>query len=207
MRILFTKVKAADFLKTMCTTLESQILNPAHGITYEQCMTAFRNEVRKKFPAEATTTTRGRRVQQTQRGRGRGRGRGGIKNSGKRKSHPDERMVKGKSGKWLAVHASYRLPKEVWRDLPDAEVTKINNERNAYKRGRGSGDSNTAVSQLTTDTAGMATIQVPMTMLQQASTATHITNDGHNTQADGSTHPMGGRNEQAQLRSRNNGRT
>ena len=45
MRILFTKVKSSDFLKTMCTTLETQILNPAHGITYEQCMTAFRNEV------------------------------------------------------------------------------------------------------------------------------------------------------------------
>ena len=64
MRILFAKVKSADFLKTMCTTLESQILNPAHSITYEQCMTAFCNEVCKKFPQEATTNTRGRRIQQ-----------------------------------------------------------------------------------------------------------------------------------------------
>ena len=54
----------------MCTTLETQILNPGHALTYDQCMTAFRNEVRKKFPAEATTTTRGRRVQQLGRGRG-----------------------------------------------------------------------------------------------------------------------------------------
>ena len=201
MRILFTKVKSADFLKTMCTTLESQILNPAHGITYDQCMTAFRNEVRKKFPPEATTTSRGRRVQQAQRGRGRGRGRGGNRFSTKRKSHPDERMVKGKSGKWLAVHASYKLPKEVWLDLPDAEVTRINNERAAYKRSKGNNDNHTVVSQLTTDTAGMATIQVPMTVLQQASTANQVTNDGTDT------NPMGGRNEQAQLRSRNSNRS
>ena len=78
-RILFQKVKSADFLRTMCTTLESQILSPQHGITYEHCMTAFRNEVRKKFPPEATTNTRSRRIQSTGRrgGRGGGRGRGG----------------------------------------------------------------------------------------------------------------------------------
>ena len=70
MQILFMKVKSADFLKTMCTTLETQILNPGHALTYDQCMTAFQNEVRKKFPAEATTTTRGHCVQQLGRGRG-----------------------------------------------------------------------------------------------------------------------------------------
>ena len=197
MRILFTKVKSADFLKTMCTTLETQILNPGHALTYDQCMTAFRNEVRKKFPAEATTTTRGRRVQQVGRGRGRGRGRGGRGNNGKRKSHPDERMVKGKSGNWLTVHPSYKLAKEVWLDLPDAEVRRINDERAAYKKSKRSNDSSTVISQLTTDTSGMATIQVPIAMIQQATT-----NDD-SAQSETNTNPMGGRNEQAQLRSRN----
>ena len=204
MRILFTKVKSADFLKTMCTTLETQILNPTHGITYEQCMTAFRNEVRKKFPPEATTNTRGRRVQQVGRGRGRGRGRGGRGYNGKRKSHPNERMVQGKSGNWIAVHPSYKLPKEVWLDLPDAEIQKINNERAAFKRSKSNNDSSTVISQLTTDTSGMATIQVPISMIQQAK-STQAENES--TSESGNTNPMGGRNEQAQLRSRNSGRS
>ena len=209
-RILFTKVKSADFLKTMCTTLESQILNPAHGITYEQCMTAFRNEVRKKFPHESTTTTRSRRVQQVGKGRGGGRRRGrwGQRNSGnaKRKSHPNERMVKGKSGRWLAVHASYKLDKDVCIDLPDAEKRKINEERAIYKRSRGGNDNTSVVSQITTDTSGMATIQVPIAMLQQASTATSTQgNDDVSQQQHINISPMGGRNEQSQLRSRNNG--
>lgn len=209
MRILFSKVKSADFLKTMCSTLETQILNPATVLTYDQCMTAFRNEVRKKFPIEATTTTRGRRIQQIGRGgRGRGRGRGGRGYGGKRKSHPDERMVKGKSGKWLAIHPSYKLPKEIWLDLPDAEITKINDERTAFKRGRSDNDNVTVVSQLTTDTNGMATIQVPISMIQQAATGTRVSDDATNQeQENSSTNPMGGRNEQAQIRSRNNGRT
>ena len=210
MRILFTKVKSADFLKTMCSTLETQILNPAHVLTYDQCMTAFRNEVRKKFPIEATTTTRGRRIQQLGRGgRGRGRGRGGRGYNGKRKSHPDERMVKGNSGKWLAIHPSYKLPKEIWLDLPDAEIKKINEERSAFKRGRGGNDNATVISQLTTDTSGMATIQVPISMIQQAATGTQVTNEDASSsqgQDNNNTNPMGGRNEQAQLRSRNNGR-
>ena len=203
-RISFTKVRSADFLKTMCSTLESQILNPMHGITCEHCMTAFRNEVRKKFPPEATSSTRSRRVQEVGRGRGRGRGirgsRNGANNNTKR-SHPEERMVKGKSGKWLAVHASYQLPREIWIDLPDAEVTRINNERAEYKKRKMSGNDNeTVISQIATETNGMATIQVPMTMLQQASTqATNVTNS-----SSGNQNPMGGRHEQAQLRSRNN---
>ena len=212
MRILFTKVKSADFLKTMCTTLETQILNPGHALTYDQCMTAFRNEVRKKFPAEATTTTRGRRVQQLGRGRGRGRGRGGRNFGNKRKNHQKERMVKGKSGKWHAIHPSYKLAKEVWNDLFDAKINKINNERAAFKRTRRGNDAPTVISQLTTDTNGIATIQVPVAMIQQAATNPTPTpaNNKHTSwqnQSGGNNNPMGGRNEQAQLRSRNSGRS
>ena len=209
MRVLFSKVKSADFLKTMCTTLETQILNPTSVLTYDQCMTAFRNEVRKKFPTEATTTTHRCRIQQLRRGgRGCGGGRGGRGYNGKRKSHPDERMVKGKSGKWLAIHPSYKLPKEIWLDLPDAERRKINDERATFKRGRSGNDGATVVSQLTTETNGMATIQVPMSMIQQAATSVHSNIDKvQQEQDDVSANPMGGRNEQAQLWSRNSGRT
>ena len=107
-------------------------------------------------------------------------------------------MVQGKSGKWIAVHPSYKLPKEVWLDLPDAEVKKINEERSAFKRNKTTNDTSTVISQLTTDTDGMATIQIPMSMIQQATTAqgsSEVTSDG------GNTNPMGGRNEQTQLRS------
>ena len=146
-RIMFQKIKSVDFLKTMCTTLELQILNPHHGITYEHCMTAFRNEVRKKFPPEATANTRSRRIQTTGRrgGRGGGHGRGG-RFTGKRKSHPDERMIKGKSGRWLSVHASYKFPRDIWSDLPDSEINKINRERAEYKKRRNNNDNDTVIS-------------------------------------------------------------
>ena len=124
---------------------------------------------------------------------------GGIMAS--EKSHPDERMVKGKSGNWLTVHPSYKLAKEVWLDLPDAEVRRINDERAAYKKSKRSNDSSTVISQLTTDTSGMATIQVPIAMIQQATT-----NDD-SAQSETNTNPMGGRNEQAQLQSLNGSRS
>ena len=116
-------------------------------------------------------------------------------------------MVKGKSGRWLAVHASYKIDKDVWMDLPDAEKRKINEERYKYKRSRGSNDNASVVSQLTTDTSGMATIQVPIAMLQQVSTATSTQgNDDMSQQQHVNIIPMGGRKEQSQLQSRNNGR-
>ena len=68
-------------------------------------------------------------------------------------------MVKGKSGKWHAIHPSYRLAREVWNNLPDAKINKINNERAAFKRNRRGSDAPTVISQLTTNTNGIATIQ------------------------------------------------
>ena len=121
-------------------------------------------------------------------------------------------MVKGKSGKWHAIHPSYKLAKEVWNDLFDAEINKINNERAAFKRTRRGNDAPTVISQLTTDTNGIATIQVPVVMIQQAATNPTPTpaNNKHTSwqnQSGGNNNPMGGRNEQAQLRSHNSGRS
>ena len=121
-------------------------------------------------------------------------------------------MIKGKSGKWHAVHPSYKLAKEIWNDLPDAKINKINDERAAFKRTKKGNDASTVISQLTTDTDGMTTIQVPILMIQQATTnPNHIINDSENAtqqdQGSGINNPMGRRNEQAQLRSRNNGQS
>ena len=117
-------------------------------------------------------------------------------------------MVQGKSGKWLAIHPSYKLPQEVWLDLPDAEIKKINDERAAFKQSKSGNDNATVISQLTTDTNGMATIQVPVSMIQQAATGTHVSDNSTQQEQDNvGTNPMGGRNEQAQIRSRNNGRS
>ena len=57
------------------------------------------------------------------------------------------------------------------------------------------------------DTNGMATFQVPLTMIQQASTQGAQVTSGESQQSviqpNEQRNPMGGRNEQAQLRSRN----
>ena len=113
-------------------------------------------------------------------------------------------MVRGKSGKWIAVHPSYKLAGDIWSDLPNAEIKKIHEERAAFKKSRSTNDSATVVSQLTTDSNGMATIQVPISMIQQA---TSTQEEKQEPSDNGNTNPMGGRNEQAQLRSRNGGRS
>ena len=68
------------------------------------------------------------------------------------------------------------------------------------------------ISQLTTDTNGIATIQVPVAMIQKAATnltpiTTNTKNMSQQNQGGGNNNPMGGRNEQAQLRSHNSGRS
>ena len=50
----------------------------------------------------------------------------------------------------------------------------------------------------------MATIQVPISVIQQA---TSTQEEKQEPSDSGNTNPMGGRNEQAQLRSRNGGRS
>jgi hypothetical protein len=135
---------------------------------------------------------------------GRGRGRGNYNNRRKRN---DTRMVRCTDGTEVKVHASYKFDDRTWNLLPDAERNRIIQERSDYKRGRHGGgpDDRSTISQITTGTAQQgndlqSVVQSVQQLQMQISNMSNNSNDGNDTPP---TSIMGGRNEQASLRSRN----
>ncbi len=123
---LMKKIESVSWLLPIKASLEAQMLMPDHQVTYQRCMTAFRNAVSAKFPPELIQNSRNsRRVQETKRN---GKGK---KGGGKRKPHQDERMVKTTDGRWIAVHASYRIDSKDYNKLPASEKKRLNEERAA----------------------------------------------------------------------------
>ena len=182
MRILCRKVNA-DFLQHTRSSIQIELTKTPVTMTYAMALANFRNEVNQKFPPEmAPANRRTRRINQTGRGRGReGRGRGRGRGSGRGRGgrgHPEARYVTGSDGKTYEVHASYKFDSNVWSNLPQSERNRIMEERRVYRESKKrsasqiSTDDGTAISEMTTD----------------------------RTTTGGTV--MGGRNEQASLRSR-----
>jgi hypothetical protein len=156
----------------------------------------------------------GGRFHGRQNGRGRGRGRDTSgRHNGYKRSHRDARMVQCTDGSQMEVHASYRLTDDQWHILPEAEKTRILTERANYKRSRGynnNPDDRSTISQLTTITGGddirsisesVNNLQRQISNLQSQPSRNNNNADDTNNGPPGSI--MGGRNEQASLRSRN----
>ena len=122
----------------------------------------FRNVVNTKFPpGMASNNTRVRRINEVSRntsgvrftgyGRGRGRGRGGRNNGrgrgnfsgrgqgrgrGSSRGHPDARFITGTNGKTIEIHPSYNFPPNIWDVIPYAERRKITEERSQYSNNK-----------------------------------------------------------------------
>ena len=126
LRILNQNV-GADLLQAIKASIAIELTKTPMNMTYEQALSAFRDEVNRKHPPELSQNTRPRRIQQTQfgcgagrsgrgftrggRGRGRGFGRGGR--GGRGRGHPEARFVTGMDGKTIEVHPAYKFNPEV----------------------------------------------------------------------------------------------
>lgn len=201
LRMLTGKINV-DFLATMKASINVELTRMPVTMTYQQALTAFRNEVNRKFPPDTTPTrntrrrlqeVRGRgtgRGQGNNNGRGRGRGRGGRGRGGPQNKHPDERYVTGKDGKTIAVHASYHMNENVWFNLPENERKRIMKECEEYR--------NSKCQRSLAETQSQVPAEVPTGNPVPRSDVSAVTTG---TAAGGTI--MGGRNEQQALRSRN----
>ena len=150
-----------------------------------------------------------------------GRGRGGYhsSNSGRGNGNPrrrgrdDARMVRCVDGTNIEVHPAYKFTDEEWNVLPHTEKSRILRERESYKRNRSSNDQNTnytTVSELTTNTPhpnqgsnDYDTINQSVNQLSRQVSAISSSQNNNGNTSSGYSSIMGGRNEQASLRSRN----
>jgi len=207
LRIVTKKVQA-DFLTSLKAGINIELTKTPITFTYAQALSAFRNEVNRKFPPEMASknNTRARRINETSRnggrGGGRGRGRGGRGNGGRgggKTPHPEERKVTGIDGRTIRVHPSYDFPRNIWFNLPDNERKRVTTERANYrnnKRPRNVSEMNTPNNDNNNNGNGSAA--------QQQQRPPNTANDGATFVSEISTGTgMGGRNEQASLRSRN----
>ena len=232
LRILNRKINA-DFLNATKASINLELAKTTVNMRYDEALSAFRNQVNQKFPPEVSTGGnrrtrsinqtgsyannggRGRGVHRGGRGRGRfgegnwrggrggrGYGRGG-KSSGYRRSRNDARTVRGNDGTQIEVHPSYSFTDQEWQNIPYAEQTRIHNERADYKRRRRSvGDGRSIISDVTTDISR----QPPEDMSSQLQALQQRIASMESQQPSGDISTgtiMGGRNDQAKLRSRN----
>ena len=226
LRMLIQKVNV-DFLQGVKSAMSIELTREPLMMTYDQAMMTFRNEINRKFPPGTVTNNRTRRVNEVstgprynQAGRGRGRGRGGRgggrgrgmssgvrtgRGRGNNRGHPNARFITGTNGRTLEIHPSYNFPPEIWNVIPPNEKRKIIEERNNYsnKRQRISAVQYAAsvppaisVNQGQHDASSVAGSMAGSSVGRNAET-----NSQANEQQ--STSIMGGRNEQASLRSRN----
>jgi hypothetical protein len=223
LRILCKKV-TADFLSTAKATVQLQLAKDPFTITYDEALASFRNQVNLKNPPELSSQSNRSHTccsseLTTCGGRGRGRfgrggrrrhgrgcgGRGRGRNSNGCRSRTDTRMVKCTDRKEVESYASLKFSDEVWAVLPEAERNRILQEREEYKRRRynGNNDDRSTISQITmTD---LQSVNQSMSNLQQQ--ISNLTSQANNNQENNESPPtsiMGGRNEQANLRTRSN---
>ncbi len=198
LRILCSKINA-DFLQHTKASISIALTETPITMTFAQALAAFRNAVNSKHAPEMSSSNRARRINEVSRG-GRGHaGRGGRYNRNNRggrgrfnrssnynkRQKDDVRYVTGVNGQTIEVHPSFKFTSDTWNNLPEAERNRIVQERANFKRSRQSSEQRSTISQVTFET----------------------TNNDNGNATNGSTSSsgsiMGGRNEQASLRSRN----
>ena len=230
LRILCRKV-TADFLQNARASIQLELAKDPITITYNEALTSFRNQVNLKYPPELSATSNRNRVRRINefntrgsRGRGqfsrggrghssrfsnRGRGRHNrtshYNQSNGRRNRQDARMVRCTDGTDIEVHPAYKFSDTEWKLLPEAERNRIISERSNHKRQRLSSNSS-VVSELTTHNSNdMQSIAQSVNQLQQRISSIISLPDTNDNDHDNipPSSIMGGRNEQASLRSRN----
>ena len=224
LRILIQKINV-DFLQGVKAAMSIELSREPLLMTYEQAVMTFRNEVNSKFPPSmSSNNNRTRRINEMSRspgnprpngynsyGRGRGRGRGGRfsgrgrngpngrgpgRGRGQSRGHPDARFVTGTNGRTIEIHPSYNFPTDIWNVIPYAERKRIIDERTQYSNNK----------RQRISTTGSVPPAINFNNNQAQSTVGSVAGSESNNQPPTPNQYqissiMGGRNEQASMRS------
>ena len=225
LRTLLQKINA-DFLQGVKAAMSIELTRQPLQMTFEQALMTFRNEVNTKFPPDmSSSNTRTRRVNEVSRsfgggrfagygrgrgmgrggrngGRGRGRGRGNFNGRGQgrgrsnSRGHPDARFITGSNGRTIEIHPSYNFPPEIWNMIPHVERRKITEERTQYSNNK----------RQKISAVGTIPPSIDLEANRRQSAIASLSGMESNNQSVGTNQYqvssiMGGRNEQASMRS------
>ena len=182
LRMLAKKVRTCDFLESTLSVIDLELTKEPVTLTFDQALANFRNAVNRKFPPEMSATKKTRRINQlknknnNKNNKNSGRqGNQGTeeRNRGNTRKRNDAWEVIGTDGSKIEVHPSYNFSGDVWKKIPFSVRAHLMDMRKAYKKTRSQ---------------------------KQVRTQEEKGNDD-SSNSDGTI--MGGRNEQASLRTRN----
>jgi hypothetical protein len=177
LRMLCRKV-TADFLQHTKSSINIELTRVPMTMTYNRALAAFRNEVNRKFPPGTNMNSqRARRVSQVNK-----KGNRKFQERGNKRAHKDARTITLVDGRKIDAHASYNFPTHIWAKIPQKERDRLSEERRIYKRQRSQQSQASSVQSLVSEVTGP---------------------DATSVQDNASQSIMGGRHEQASLRSRN----
>jgi hypothetical protein len=144
LHILLQKV-TANFLVLVKAGIGIELAITPMTMTYEQALSAFRNEVNQKFPPQMASTTKARRhINEVSGGRGRGdrfgrgdhggRGRGGRGGRGNRgrpakKRSDSSSYITLSDAQEVEYHASFHFPPAIFNKMKDANRERMLRER------------------------------------------------------------------------------
>jgi hypothetical protein len=179
LRTLNRKI-TADFLQHTKSAINLELTRVPMTMTYNQALSAFRNEVNRKFPPGLSSNNqRQRRINQVGQ---KNKNKNNNQQRGNKRAHKDSRTITLIDGKQIDAHASYNFPRHIWAKIPQNEKDRLINERKAYKRSRSQG-------QVSSSQSTVSDVTPPEPVPAAADRSVQSV--------------MGGRYEQAALRSRN----
>ena len=190
LRMLAKKVRTCDFLESTLSVIDLELTKEPVTLTFDQALANFRNAVNRKFPPETSAIKKTRRINQLKnknknsnhnsfyKNKNKKDGRQGIQgteqqNKGNTRKRNDTWEVIGTDGSKIEVHPSYSFSGDVWNKIPFPVRAQLMDMRKEYKKTRSQ---------------------------KQVRTKEEEGNEG-TSNGDGTI--MGGRNEQASLRTRN----
>jgi hypothetical protein len=131
LRLLNSKVNC-DFLSNTKTQIQVEMANPQMRTTYDSALAAYRNAVNSKFPEHQRYVPR--RIQEvdieteTKEGNGGGKGKGN-----KKRDRSDAYFIRCTDGTRLEVHPAYNFSTDEWNKIPQQEKDKLVHLRRDYK--------------------------------------------------------------------------
>ena len=158
LRLLNNKIRA-DFMITMKTHIEMEMIKVPCTMTFQAALANYRNTVNQKYPHDQQTHKK-RRIQNTNsnanrytpRGNGNnnrnnsssnstrsnsrsvGRNNNNNNNNGNRNRRNDEWTVIGLNGRQVTVHPTYRLTPMEWNNLPQPVKNQLTEMRNRHRQ-------------------------------------------------------------------------
>ena len=184
LRMLILKVRA-DFLDSTRSAIEMEMTKTPITLTFEQALTNYRNAVNRKFPNDQSASKRTRRVnkvknnsQKNKQGNHNQNNGNDAHSKGNLRKRSDSWQVIGTDGSKIDVHPAYHFDSDVWQKIPFPVRTQLTEMRQAFNKKKRS------QKQVVTNNNDTSGNQDP----------------SNNNNTEGTI--MGGRNEQAKLKSR-----